>query len=179
MRLRRFQSWFTEREKDKVKMEKRAQPKPKAFRLQNKVMFQASRNRPTNEQKLQLLEQYDREKSINPGLTIKSFCTTRPGLNPEDVWTVVGSAYANADRNRRLNSGVLDDITRTGFQKHGFSFWCKILARYGGDTRKSHFYSHAMDLRSTNSIFETVTVQYFLTMSSFLQPNFSLREERF
>ena len=83
VRLRRFQSWFTEREKDKVKMEKRAQLKPKTFRLQNKVMFQASRNRPTNEQKLQLLEQYDREKSINPGLTIKSFCATRPGLNPK------------------------------------------------------------------------------------------------
>ena len=79
--IRRFQQFFNEYEEDKVKVEKKLNPKPKPLRHQNKVECQGSRIRFTNSQKLDFLRQYERAKRNEPGLETKEFCARRPNLN--------------------------------------------------------------------------------------------------
>ena len=71
--IRRLQQFFNEYEENKVKVEKKLNPKPKPLRHQNKVECQGSRIRFTNSQKLDFLRQYERAKRNESGLETKEF----------------------------------------------------------------------------------------------------------
>ena len=81
VKLRRFHQWFREYEDDLQKIAKKAKPKPKKPRHQNKVVCQAARERWTVTQKLDFLREWDKMRAENPSLTQKEFCELRPKLN--------------------------------------------------------------------------------------------------
>ena len=56
-------------------------PKPKKERYQNKVLCQGARNRFTAQQKLELIQQYDKAKAADGSLTVKAWCEDRSSLN--------------------------------------------------------------------------------------------------
>ena len=78
--LRRFQQWFYSKASDKELIKAKTKPKPEMVRKQNKVEFQVDRTRYTQENKLDLIMQYDRQKAANPGLTQKEFCSLQTHL---------------------------------------------------------------------------------------------------
>ena len=80
VKLRRFQQWFHSEAIDKAAIKAKTKPKPEVVRKQNKVEFQGDRTRYTPQNKLGLIRQYDKQKTVNPGLTQKEFCSTRASL---------------------------------------------------------------------------------------------------
>lgn len=80
VRLRRFQGWFHSVADDKKLIEANAKPKLEKVRQHSKVEFQASRTNYSPQNKLDLINQYDRRKVQNPSLTLKKFCSTRSSL---------------------------------------------------------------------------------------------------
>ena len=77
VKLRRFHQWFREYEDDLQKIVKKAEPKPKKSRHQNKVVCQAEWTRWTATQKMDFISEWDRMRAENPSLTQKEFCEIR------------------------------------------------------------------------------------------------------
>ena len=77
VKSRRFHQWFREYEDDLQNIVKKAEPKPKKPRHQNKVVCQAERTRWAATQKMDFIREWGRMRAENPSLTQKEFCEIR------------------------------------------------------------------------------------------------------